>query len=206
VGGQEHPDFRSWDRITRELGHQHRSLDVFKIDIEGHEPSVLAELRHNTPLPRQVVIEIHMRAPAGTAIARPAPRTPAQLALLMMHMAGLGYGIVGQEDNIWGEPGCCAEWTFLHVERPWVGPGVRLASWRIARRQQQLQQQQQREREREAALSAVVLPEGDVSAAADGALRKKSAQEPGGLLALAQGMARAREAANGVLGLGTANP
>jgi hypothetical protein len=107
-----------------------------QVDIEGHEPAVLAELRHDTPLPRQIVIEIHVRPADGTAIARPAPRTPAQLALLMMHMASLGYGVVGQEDNIWGEPGCCAEWTFLHVERPWVGPGVRLASWRLARAQE----------------------------------------------------------------------
>lgn len=100
MGGQKLPNFKTWDEITRELGHQHRTLDVFKIDIEGHEPGVIAELKHNTPLPRQVVIEIHMRPSGQTGIQKPAPRTPAQLALLMMHFASLGYGVVGQEDNI----------------------------------------------------------------------------------------------------------
>lgn len=77
-----------------------------------------------------------MRPKDPTGIQRPAPRTPSQLALLMMHMASLGYGIVGQEDNIWGEAGCCAEWTFLHVERPWSGPGARLATYSRHRRGQ----------------------------------------------------------------------
>lgn len=44
--------FKTWEQITRELNH--RVIDVAKIDIEGHEPAVLAELRHDIPLPRQV--------------------------------------------------------------------------------------------------------------------------------------------------------
>jgi hypothetical protein len=49
VGAQQQPDFRTWDQITTELGHQQRALDVLIVDIEGHEPVVLAELRHDTP-------------------------------------------------------------------------------------------------------------------------------------------------------------
>jgi hypothetical protein len=60
VGAQKTENFKTWDEITRLLGHQFKTLDVLKIDIEGHEPGVLAELRHDTPLPRQVVIELHM--------------------------------------------------------------------------------------------------------------------------------------------------
>jgi hypothetical protein len=123
VGGEAAPGFKTWEQITTELGHQHRTLDVFKIDIEGHEPGVIAELKHNTPLPRQIVIEIHMRAKGGTAIQKPAPRTPAQLALLMMHFASLGYGIVGQEDNICEctsaqlPPACCC-WVCKSICQP----------------------------------------------------------------------------------------
>lgn len=119
--GKAGPLFKTWDQITRELGH--KVIDVAKIDIEGHEAAVLAELRHDIPLPRQVVIEIHMRPQQGvpTALAAPAARTPAQVALMFMHMASIGYGVVGEEDNIWGEAGCCAEFTFLHVERHWLG-------------------------------------------------------------------------------------
>lgn len=70
----------------------------------------------------QVVIEIHIRPKEGaTALAPPAAQTPAQVALMFMHMASIGYGVVGKEDNIWGESGCCAEFTFLHVERHWLG-------------------------------------------------------------------------------------
>lgn len=116
VGAQADPNFKTWDAITKELGHQHRTLDVFKVcgvlssvsvfacscfvfdlacltcqqlspcglvvdsctvqqpsivcvcsvcwaqvDIEGHEPGVLAELRHDTPLPRQIVIEVSQK-------------------------------------------------------------------------------------------------------------------------------------------------
>lgn len=123
VGAQHAPNFFTWANITAKLGHTNRQLDVFKIDIEGHEPGVLAELQYDTVLPSQIAIEIHMlpkdrREDFG--IQPSAPRTPAQMALLMMHVTGLGYGIVGQEDNIWGAPGCCAEWTFLHVERPFA--------------------------------------------------------------------------------------
>lgn len=130
VGANKDPNFKTWEEITVELGHQHRILDVFKMDIEGHEPGVIAELRHDRPLPRQIVMEIHMhsRQVETGGIAKPAPRTRPQLALLMMHMASLGYGIVGQEDNIWGVAGCCAEWTFLLIEQPWVAPSHRGAA------------------------------------------------------------------------------
>ena len=50
--GRTGPLFKTWEQITRDLGH--KVIDVAKIDIEGHEPSVLAELRHDIPLPRQV--------------------------------------------------------------------------------------------------------------------------------------------------------
>ena len=70
----------------------------------------------------QIVIEIHMHPVEGpTALAAPSARTPAQVALMFMHMASIGYGVVGEEDNVWGEAGCCAEFTFLHVERHWLG-------------------------------------------------------------------------------------
>lgn len=136
MGASKDPNFKTWEEITVELGHQHRILDVFKMDIEGHEPGVIAELRHDRPLPRQVVMEIHMhsRQVETGGIAKPAPHTRPQLALLMMHMASLGYGIVGQEDNIWGAAGCCAEWTFLLIEQPWVAPSHRAVAARNHKR------------------------------------------------------------------------
>jgi hypothetical protein len=34
--GKGGPLFKSWDEITRGLGHHRRGVDVAKIDIEGH--------------------------------------------------------------------------------------------------------------------------------------------------------------------------
>lgn len=46
-----------------------------------------------------------------------AAKDSAQLALLLNHLAGLGYGIVAREDNTMTQDvGCCAEVTFLRVE------------------------------------------------------------------------------------------
>jgi hypothetical protein len=61
-------------------------------DIEGHEPAVLAELRYDVPLPRQVVIEFHL-GDKSCSFAQQVPRSPAQMALLFMHMAGLGESV-----------------------------------------------------------------------------------------------------------------
>ncbi len=52
--GRGDSQFKSWTRLTSWLGHDVAGVDVAKIDIEGHESSVLAELRHDTLLPRQV--------------------------------------------------------------------------------------------------------------------------------------------------------
>jgi hypothetical protein len=99
--------------VTNALGHQHRRLDVLKVDIEGYESHVISELRHNQPLPGQISIEFHMIDTPGVA-----PKTRPQLTLLHMHMATLGYAIVAQEDNIWAPLPCCSEWTLLLVEQP----------------------------------------------------------------------------------------
>jgi len=54
------------------------------------------------------------------------------MSILFYHLSILGYGIISREDNLWGVKGCCAEFTFLHVEhqhrhqRLLVGGGSRL--------------------------------------------------------------------------------
>ncbi|GBG00334.1 hypothetical protein Rsub_13104 [Raphidocelis subcapitata] len=105
------PLFKEYDTVLAELGHGR--VDFLKIDIEGHEPSVLQSLTTNKgPLPRQVAIEMHMRSAVGAV----APATTADMAVLFYHLATLGYGVVSREDNAWGVKGCCAEFTFLLVE------------------------------------------------------------------------------------------
>jgi hypothetical protein len=64
----------------------------------------------------------------GVATISPAaPRDAAQLGLLLLHMANLGYGIVARDDNlVTNDVACCTEVTFLRVEdRSRLGPGRR---------------------------------------------------------------------------------
>jgi hypothetical protein len=55
---------KSWPMMVKELGHQNRLVDVFKIDIEGGEygffPSVFNISK--TPCPRQILVEVHPQA------------------------------------------------------------------------------------------------------------------------------------------------
>jgi hypothetical protein len=45
-----------------------------------------------------------------------AAKNQAQMSLLFMHLANLGYGILSREDNPYNSLGCCAEYSFLRVE------------------------------------------------------------------------------------------
>ena len=45
-----------------------------------------------------------------------AAKNQAQMSLLFMHLANLGYGITSREDNGYQNLGCCSEFSFLRVE------------------------------------------------------------------------------------------
>jgi hypothetical protein len=85
-------------------------LPLVQTDMEGPDAEVFAELKHSTLLPRQLAAELHLRPPAPEATALPAEaaRSPAQLALIFSHLAGLGYGVTSRVDNTGGQPGCCS--------------------------------------------------------------------------------------------------
>jgi hypothetical protein len=69
-----------------------------------------------------------------------APKDPAQMGVLLAHMAALGYGVVGRDDNAQTlDVGCCTELTLLRVERPGPAAGGGAphgpaAAWRGPRR------------------------------------------------------------------------
>lgn len=62
------------------------------------------------------VVEFHLYQAPGMGISPTAPKDTAQLGLLILHLANLGYGITADEANIWGNRGCCTELSFLRVE------------------------------------------------------------------------------------------
>uniref|UniRef100_A0A383VJC2 Methyltransferase domain-containing protein n=1 Tax=Tetradesmus obliquus TaxID=3088 RepID=A0A383VJC2_TETOB len=119
--GQGKAKHMGWLDIVVKLGHHIKGIAALKIDMEGKDAEVFAELRHNVPLPRQLAAELHIRpAPTeDTALPADAARSPAQLALIFSHLAGLGYGVTWRNNNMGGQPGCCAEFSWLHVERVW---------------------------------------------------------------------------------------
>ena len=108
-------------------GLSHGRIDVLKLDIEGHETSVLAELTSELTLPTQIAVEMHVPASDEVKFFPPATaRTPAHIALLFLHLARLGYGVTAREDNSItakvdytpkGHVGCCAEFSLYRLER-----------------------------------------------------------------------------------------
>lgn len=104
----------------------HVQIDILKIDIEGAEYDVLSQWDLSMQnLPMQIAIEIHylgiywgtkayMNENDETHLLWP-PHEPSlsELALFLMHLANLGYGIVSREDN----PSCmhCTELTLLKL-------------------------------------------------------------------------------------------
>ncbi len=59
--GKSPNNSKTWPMMIKELGHENRSIDVFKIDIEGGEfkffPSIFQASK--TSYPRQILVEIH---------------------------------------------------------------------------------------------------------------------------------------------------
>ncbi len=123
-----------------------RPFTVLKMDIEGYEWGVFADWASaRTPgLPDLLLVELHtfvdlrtytyllpyegsgltfedvydsvgFKAEGWQYYRRAYGRE--QLAALVMHLAGLGYALVGREDNPVFEYSCCAEFVFLRVAR-----------------------------------------------------------------------------------------
>lgn len=119
---------------------------VLKMDIEGYEWGVFADWASwDTPgLPDLLLVELHtfvdlrtytyimpyegsgltvedvynsvgFKADGWQYYRRAYGRE--QLAALVLHLAGLGYALVGREDNPVFEYSCCAEFVFLRVAR-----------------------------------------------------------------------------------------
>lgn len=135
--GEGKPDHKSWQEIVKQLGHHTRGIEALKIDMEGPDAAVFAQLKHNTLLPRQLAAELHIRPPPPEATALPpeAARSPAQLALIFAHLAALGYGATSRVDNGGGQPGCCSQFAWLHVEKVWAYGPARAAHSRPGSKQ-----------------------------------------------------------------------
>jgi hypothetical protein len=72
----------------------------------------------------------------GHELSPAAPHDPAQLGLLIAHLAGLGYGISARDDNtMTADKGCCSEVTFLRVEAAAAAAAGRRRRWGALRRQ-----------------------------------------------------------------------
>jgi len=104
--------YRTWDNITNTLRHQR--VDLLKMDIEGHEFAVLASFRSEDRLPVELSLEMHTNVKSYSGAD--SPETTAELALVFLHLANLGYAPYSQEGNV-KVPHCCSEFTFMRVAR-----------------------------------------------------------------------------------------
>lgn len=89
----------------------------------GHEYPVLADLQPGLVLPAEISIEIHVRMSADWKLTHlegswqngvDMPHSPLGLAVVFMHLAGLGYAVYSQDINRdWYM--CCSEFSLLRL-------------------------------------------------------------------------------------------
>lgn len=96
---------RNWTSILRELNHTRRTIDIFKIDIEGDEFSFLPLIfdADAFSLPRQILVEIH-------------PKDDRTTNELFQRLQNLGYVIFAKEENVLAGP-WFYEFAFLRLNR-----------------------------------------------------------------------------------------
>lgn len=89
---------------------QPNMLNCCPTDMEGLDAQALAQLQVDGPLPRQLAGELHLRPPPmdPTELPADAARSPAELGVIFMHLANLGYAIISRRNNLGGQAGCCA--------------------------------------------------------------------------------------------------
>ncbi len=89
---------KSLPTITKELGH-HR-IDLLKMDIEGAEYQVIANLKNHSQRPRQILVEFHHRFPGvGLEKTRQAMRQLKDLGYRLFSVSASGeeFGFLLQE-------------------------------------------------------------------------------------------------------------
>lgn len=127
IGRSKDTDFVTLDEAVAMVGAS--TLDLLKMDIEGFEFDVFADWDKDTKLlPKQLSFELHyknlyygsrdyLNMASYHRLVWPGidEVTLSQLALLFVHLADLGYGVVSQEPN----PMCatCSEFTMLVVDK-----------------------------------------------------------------------------------------
>ena len=101
------PNMKQMATIVRELGHEGREIDIFKIDCEGCEWETVKSWFRSGARIRQVLVEVH----AGTTDAVPLPAME-----FMSFMKQQRYVIFHKEPNIAWSGGSCIEYAFVLLE------------------------------------------------------------------------------------------
>ena len=122
----------NWITLARAMeDFGHKTVTLLKMDIEGFEYDVFSQWGYDAgPLPQQISFEVHYKGIYSgsqfhnrddfTNLLWPKHETStAEMALLVGHLANMGYGIVSREDN--AECPYCSELTLLRVALPHGG-------------------------------------------------------------------------------------
>jgi Methyltransferase domain len=98
--------FKSYQEIRKMLGHETRTINIFKIDIEGSEYEVLPEVLKDAEHPvGQILVEIHMTQHAARSIGA--------TDRLLYRFRNASYHMFHTETNPYASG--CYEFSFLHV-------------------------------------------------------------------------------------------
>lgn len=104
----DQPDrFKTLEQTVKELGHEGRTIDLFKIDCEGCEWDTFKDFFTSSVEMKQILIELHK-----------APGPQARDLFYTLHDEG--YAIFHKEANIM-DAGKCIEYSFLKVDPEFFG-------------------------------------------------------------------------------------
>jgi hypothetical protein len=96
--------------IIKELGHNTREIDIFKIDCDGCEWTSFSKWFEGDVVIRQILIELHK----GTVTAENNPPPALQF---MNYLQSKGYVIFHKEPNTLGCRGACIEYSLLKLKK-----------------------------------------------------------------------------------------
>jgi hypothetical protein len=102
--------FISYGKLRKLLGHEKRTVNIFKIDIEGSEYNVLPELLKDTANPPdQILVETHMTHTHDRCVG-----ATDELLYLFRNAS---YRMFHMEPNFQGST-CCNEYSFIRLDKP----------------------------------------------------------------------------------------
>lgn len=102
--------YKTLDYTVKELGHENRTIDIFKIDCEGCELVTFRSWLESIRL-QQILVEIHPEMSDFNRLKQP------ETVKMFQALHDFGYAITHKEPNIQFSGGACVEYNFFLLSK-----------------------------------------------------------------------------------------